>query len=232
MRGPRPTAAAGRAAPGVRQLIACADHGVSVSTLELACSAIGSYHRDRDLPDPIRHESVRQVRRGLRRTLGTAARRPAHALTLAEITAIVGAIDGTAVAGARALVLLRYASAPRPGAFVALALADPRHQPCGLLLLHVRRSKADREARGQVVAVTAGHHPAICPLTARYAWLDRRGCAPGPLFTALRHQQATTGEPISATAASKRVPLNRPGFRGGSQPTEDESHGSTEEVPR
>ncbi len=25
--------------------------------------------------------------------------------------------------------------------------------------------------------------------------------------------------------------LNRPGFRGGSQPTEDESHGSTEEVP-
>ncbi|WP_182111682.1 EcsC family protein [Actinotalea sp. JY-7876] len=28
------------------------------------------------------------------------------------------------------------------------------------------------------------------------------------------------------------VSLNRPGFHGGSQPTEDESHGSTEEVPR
>jgi hypothetical protein len=46
------------------------------------------------------HESVRQVRRGLRRTLGTAARHPAHAPDLAEITAIVAAIDPTTPAGA------------------------------------------------------------------------------------------------------------------------------------
>lgn len=32
-----------------------AEHGVSVSTLELACAAIGAHHRDLDLPDPI-HE--------------------------------------------------------------------------------------------------------------------------------------------------------------------------------
>ena len=32
--------------------------------------------------------------------------------------------------------------------------------------------------------------------------------------------------------ASSPSGVNRPGFHGGSQPTEDESHGSTEEVPR
>ncbi len=84
-----------------------AEQGASVSTLELACAAIGAHHRDLDLPDPIRHETVRQVRRGLRRSLGTAARRPAHALDTAAITAIVAAIDPTAPAGARDRALIR-----------------------------------------------------------------------------------------------------------------------------
>ena len=182
------------------------EHGVSVSTLELACAAIGARHRDRDLPDPIRHESVRQVRRGLRRTLGVAARRPAHPLDLAEITAIAAAIDPTTLAGARdrALVLLGYASALRPGELAALTLADLQAQPGGLLL-HLRRSKTDQEARGQVVAVAPGRHPATCPLVALDTWLRRRGNAPGPVFTALRHQHPEAREPISANAASKIV---------------------------
>ena len=183
-----------------------AEQGVSISTLELACAAIGAHHRDLDLPDPICHEAVRRVRRGLRRTLGTAARRPAHALDLAEITAIVTAIDPSTPAGARdrALILLGYASALRPGELAALTLADLQPRPGGLLL-HVRRSKTDQDARGEVVAVAAGRRSATCPLAALDAWLRRRGTAPGPLFTALRHQQRATREPISANAASKIV---------------------------
>ena len=183
-----------------------ADQGVSVSTLELACAAIGAHHRDLGLPDPIRHDIVRQVRRGLRRTLGTAARHPAHALDLAEITAITAAIDPSTPAGARdrALVLLGYASALRPGELAALTLADLHAQPGGLLL-HLRRSKTDQEARGEVVAVAPGRNSTTCPLAALDTWLRRRGSAPGPVFTALRHQHPQAHEPISATAASKIV---------------------------
>lgn len=183
-----------------------AETGASMSTLELACAAIGARHRDLDLPDPIRDDTVRQVRRGLRRTVGTAARHPAHALDLAEITAMVTAIDPTTSAGARdrALILLGFASALRPGELAALTLADLEPHPDGLLL-HVRRSKTDQEARGQVVAVAPGHHAATSPLATLDAWLHRRGTAPGPLFIALRNRQAPTWDPISSTAASKIV---------------------------
>lgn len=184
-----------------------AETGASMSTLELACAAIGAHHRDLDLPDPIRDDTVRLVRRGLRRTVGTAARHPAHALDLTEIATMITAIEPTTLAGARdrALILLGFASALRPGELAALNLADLEPHPAGLLL-HVRRSKTDQEARGQVVAVAPGRHTATCPLTALDAWLRRRGTAPGPVFTALRnHRAARTGAPISATAASRIV---------------------------
>ncbi len=180
--------------------------GASMSTLELACAAIGAHHRDLDLPDPIRDDTVRLVRRGLRRTVGTAARHPAHALDLTEITTMITAIDPTTLAGARdrALILLGFASALRPGELAALNLADLEPHPAGLLL-HVRRSKTDPEACGQVVAVAPGRHTATCPLAALDSWLRRRGSAPGPLFTAQRNHRIPTNDPISATAAGKIV---------------------------
>ena len=46
--------------------------GASASGIDTACSAISYTHRSHGLADPILTEGVRQVRRGLRRTLGTA----------------------------------------------------------------------------------------------------------------------------------------------------------------
>ena len=40
------------------------------------------------------------------------------------------------------------------------------------------------------------------------------------------------GKVLLDLAVVRAEPVNRPGFRGGSQPTEDESYGSTEEVSR
>jgi integrase len=183
-----------------------AQEGASVSTLEVACAAIGARHRDLDLPDPIRTQTVHLVRRGLRRTLGTAPRRPAHALDLTELTTMLASIDPTNPAGARdrALLLLGFASALRPSELAALAMADLEARPGGLLL-HVRRSKTDPEARGQLVAVAPGRHAGTCPLLALDAWLDRRGTAPGPLFTAQRHRPVPGEEAISARAVSRIV---------------------------
>lgn len=71
-------------------------------------------------------------------------------------------------------------------------------RPTGLLL-HVRRSKTDPDAAGQVVGVACGRHAETDPVAALRAWLARRGAAPGPLFTSMRaaelaHQHAA-GEP-------------------------------------
>ena len=75
------------------------------------------------------HEVVRQVRRGLRRTLRMAPVRQARALS-------VGDIGRSTPRGARdaALILLGFASALRRSELVALTLADLDAKPAGLLL--------------------------------------------------------------------------------------------------
>ena len=67
--------------------------GLSVGTIDLACGAISYRHRMHGLHDPILTEGVRQVRRGLRRIIGTAPRRQARPLGTGDIRTIVESID-------------------------------------------------------------------------------------------------------------------------------------------
>jgi hypothetical protein len=59
--------------------------GVSVGTLDMDCGAISYMHGRHGLPDPLLSEGVRQVRRGLRRLIGAAPRRPARPLQTDDI---------------------------------------------------------------------------------------------------------------------------------------------------
>lgn len=176
--------------------------GLSVGSIDLACGAIAYQHRRRGLDDPILTEGVRQVRRGLRRIIGTAPRRQARPLTTDDIRQIVEHIDRATAPGARdaALILLGYASALRRSELAALTLDDVEHQPGGVKLT-IRRSKADQYAEGQIVAVAHGQHAATDPIAAQDAWLRHRGTEPGPLFTSLRGGTVTT-TPISGEAIS------------------------------
>lgn len=164
-----------------------ADHGVSLSTIDLACSAIGYRHRQHGVTDPIDHDAVRAVRRGLRRIIGTAPRRPARPLSVADLQHILTAIDRATARGTRdtAVILLGFAGALRRSELAALTLADLEAKPAGLLL-HLRRSKTDPDGRGQVVGIAHGRHRLTDPLAALDAWLAVRGTAPGPVFTSLR----------------------------------------------
>jgi integrase len=183
-------------------LTAPAAEGLSVGTIDLACGAISYRHRLHGLDDPILTEGVRQVRRGLRRIIGTAPRRQARPLGTAGIRQIVERIDRTAAQGARdaAIILLGYASALRRSELAALTLADVAFKPGGILLT-VRRSKTDQYAEGQVVAVVHGEHAVTDPIAALDAWLTFRGSAPGLLFTSMRNK-VVTREPISGEAIS------------------------------
>jgi integrase len=178
-----------------------AEAGRATGTLDMACTVIRHVHRTTGAVDPIASESVRQVRRGLRRAYGAAPRRLARPLSVEDIRRIVAGIDRSTPHGIRdaAIILLGYASALRRAELVALDLADIEHKPAELLL-HIRQSKTDQESDGEHVAVTHGQHALTDPLVALNAWQDLRGETPGALFTRI------WGSAISSERLSGHVP--------------------------
>ncbi|HEY0950792.1 tyrosine-type recombinase/integrase [Nocardioides sp.] len=142
----------------------------------------------------------------LRRVLGTAPRRQAHPLTVAELGQIVASIDPTSRIGVRdrAVHLLGYAAALRPSEIAALHLADVSVDSHGLLIT-IRRSKTDQEGQGQMVGVAAGLHAATDPIRALRAWLALRPAGPGGLFTRVPATRAITSEGIGPRTVSHLV---------------------------
>ena len=182
--------------------------GLSVGTIDMACSAIAYHHRMRGLADPILSEGVRQVRRGLRRIIGTAPRRQARPLGTEEIRQTVTPIDRTSAKGARdaALILLGFASAMRRSELAALTLADVEFKPAGILIT-ICRSKTDQDSEGQRVAVAHGQHASTDPVAALDEWLTFRGPKAGPLFTSFRTKKVTldaiSGDAIAITLRNR-----------------------------
>ncbi|RNI21085.1 tyrosine-type recombinase/integrase [Flexivirga caeni] len=82
--------------------------------------------------------------------MGVAPRHQAPPLTPAEVAQIISAIDTSTAIGVRdrAVIPLGYASAMRPGEVSALDVDDITTKPTGVLVT-VRRSKTDQDARGQ-----------------------------------------------------------------------------------
>ncbi|TGN65751.1 site-specific integrase [Nocardioides eburneiflavus] len=175
--------------------------GRAMGTLDLICTVIRHVHRMCDLHNPTDALAVHQVRRGLRRTYGSAPRRLARPLSVEEIHQIVDGIDRATPIGIRdaAMILLGYASALRRSELVALTLGDIEDKPAGLLL-HIRRSKTDPDGHGAVVGVAHGQRAATDPVAALNAWRGIRGAAPGPVFTRI------WGSTISLQALTGHVP--------------------------
>lgn len=160
-----------------------AAYGAAAGTIECACAAIAAEHETEGHANPIADPAVKAVRRGIRRTLGTAPRRQSRPLNTEEIRCMIAQIDRTNARGARdaALILIGFASALRRSELAGLDLADIEPKPEGLLV-RVRKSKTDPEARGQLVGVAHGHHVETDPVAALDAWLTHRGREPGQLF--------------------------------------------------
>lgn len=194
-----------------------AESGICFGTLDGYCSAIAHRHHQEGLPDPTADVVVRRVRRGLRRIMGTAPRRQAHPLTVDELGQLVAAIDPLTPIGARdrAVILLGYASALRPGELSALDLADIITKPAGVLMA-IRRSKTDQDSQGQLVGVARGGHRQTDPIRALHGWLEIRPTGPGALFTRVYRSGIATSERIGPRAVSRLVQAraNQAGFDG------------------
>lgn len=179
--------------------------GLSVGTIDMACSAIAYQHRMRGFEDPILTEGVRQVRRGLRRIIGTAPRRQARPLGTEGMHQILTGIDRTSAKGTRdaAIILLGFASAMRRSELAALTLADVQFKPARILIT-ICRSKTDQDSEGQRVAVAHGQLAWTDPVSALDEWLTFRGPKAGPLFTSFRTKRVTL-DPISGDAIAITV---------------------------
>lgn len=183
-----------------------AEAGLTFGTLDGYCSGIAHRHHQEGLADPTVDVVVRRVCRGLRRILGVAPRRPAHPLTPAEVARIISAIDTSTAIGVRdrAVILLGYASAMRPGEVSALDVDDITAKLTGVLVT-VRRSKTDQDARGQLVGVARGGNPLTDPIRALDAWLAIRSPGAGSLFTRVAHHGHVTTQRIGSRAISRVV---------------------------
>ena len=183
-----------------------AESGICFGTLDGACSAIAHRHRQDGLPDPTADVVVRRVRRGLRRIMGTAPRRQAHPLTVDELDQLVSTIDPVTAIGVRdrAVILLGYASALRPGELSALDLADIIAKPAGILVA-IRRSKSDPDGHGQLVGVARGQRAQTDPIRALDHWLRIRPAGQGALFTRVYRSGTVTTKRIRPRAVSRLV---------------------------
>jgi integrase len=177
--------------PGSAETVACyvADlaKAAKPATIDARLAAISAAHRAAGYDSPTTAEAVRLVRRGVRRTLGT-AQRQVRPVTVPELRTMLQGL-GTDPAGCRdrALLLLGFAGALRRSELVGLNVADITEGTDGLTV-RLRRSKTDQEGAGRTVGVPFGSNPVTCPIRAWRAWIEVSGIIEGAAFRAVdRH---------------------------------------------
>ena len=169
-------------------LSAWASEGVAVATLAQALAAIGEAHRVSGHPPLRSAPELREVWKGIRRTLGTAPRRVAP-LVVAELRELgrVLAQDSRIGRRDRALLMVGFAAALRRSELVALDVPDLCFTADGLELW-LGRSKTDQEGEGARVGVPFGSDRATCPVRALRAWLEDAVLEDGAVFRSVsRH---------------------------------------------
>jgi site-specific recombinase XerD len=159
-----------------------AKRGIKVSSLERRLCGIRYAHLLAGHSPPNQSEAVKATFRGVRRTIGSAAKRK-EPITAERIRAMVKHIPNN-IFGLRdrALLLLGFAGAFRRSELVRLDVSDLREMPAGILV-HVSISKTDQERRGHVVAIAPG--TTTCPIKALRDWLEAARITKGPIFRSI-----------------------------------------------
>jgi site-specific recombinase XerD len=179
-------------------LAALADSGLKVSTISRRAAAIAYAHKLSRHASPLADENVKAVLRGIRRSLGVAAKGKAPA-TADLVAKMVRRLPAT-LAGKRdrALILVGFAAALRRSELVALTVADVERTGAGAFL-RVRRGKTDQEGAGAAIAVARGGK--LGALEALDDWLQAAAIADGPIFRSVS-RSGRVGAALSDHAAA------------------------------
>lgn len=162
-------------------LAARAREGRRVSTLEQSLAAISQAHLLAHYPSPRSAPEVREVMRGIRRTVGVAPEQKAP-IRVEDLRRMVAELpDSLQGVRDRAMLLLGFAGGFRRSELVGLDVGDIAFVEDGLAV-QLRRSKTDQEAEGRRIGIPAGRSQQSCPVSALRLWMDAAGIAEGPLF--------------------------------------------------
>jgi site-specific recombinase XerD len=163
------------------------DQDMAPSTVGQAVFALRSVHRDTRVEPPDGHEAQVLLRAYRRKRVRAGIRaRQAPPIGVTELRALIAVTEPDGPMGARDRVLLTlgFAMMSRRSELVALELPDVREVEQGLVVL-VRMSKDDQEARGREVPVPYARDPTLCPVRTFQAWRDllaAQGVTTGPLL--------------------------------------------------
>ncbi|MHB9108558.1 MAG: site-specific integrase [Armatimonadota bacterium] len=143
---------------------------------------------------------MRQVLRGIRRTIGTASKGKAPILS-ADIAAMVAMLPDTLLGlRDRTLLLVGFAGGFRRSELAGISVEHLEETDEGVKIL-LPRSKTDQEGRGRLVAILRGKNPATCPVRALRAWREAAEITSGPVFRRVdRHGRVL--EPLRAQAVA------------------------------
>jgi integrase len=144
---------------------------------------------------------VSETMKGIRRSLGTAQPGKEPLLT-PDILQMLDALDDRLLGCRdRALLLVGFAGGFRRSELVALDVGDVGETADGLVI-RVRRSKTDPEAKGMTVALPYGSTAATCPVRSYRAWIAAAGITSGPAFRSVdRHGVVGQGRMNAGSAA-------------------------------
>ncbi len=163
------------------------------ATLGRRLAAIAKAHQaaGHDSPASMRHASVSEVIKGIRRTKGVAQDRKAPLLAAQLIRALATMRTDLVGLRDRALLLVGFAGAFRRSELVALDVADVHAGEDGLTIT-LRRSKVDQEGAGRKIGIPRGQSQETCPVRALQAWLTSASITEGALFRSVnRHAQVS-----------------------------------------
>lgn len=146
------------------------------ATLSRRMAALDRWHQSQGYASPVKSPVVREALRGIRRLYGERQRqvRAITARDLSKLLKVARSKDGNTPSRTYrdcALVLLGFAAALRRSELVALNVDDLAFGKEGLQV-HIRRSKTDQFAKGQVIRVPYGKRTGLCAVTAVRQWLE------------------------------------------------------------
>jgi len=173
---------------------------LTVATLARRLATISKAHTAKGLTSPTGSELVRMTMRGIKRSqkTGQIEAKPLLRDDLFNVLERIG--DNTKGLRDRALLLLGFAGGFRRSELVGLDVEDIEQVRQGMVIL-LRRSKVDQEARGRKIGIPFGR-TRWCPVAALEAWLSRSGIASGALFRPMnKHGQVLNGR-LSGEAVS------------------------------
>jgi integrase len=157
-----------------------ADSGRKASGIGRAAAGIAYHHRQAGIdPAPTAHAAVRDVMKGIRRSIGVAKTKKAAATADIVMKMLAECSDDLIGRRDRALIAVGMSGAFRRSELIALTTDDIETTKEGLLIT-IRRSKGDQEGAGQIVSLPHGHH--IRPVEALTLYLDMAGISCGVVF--------------------------------------------------